>query len=193
MWPEALAFHESFLSGHDLPPEVSWLSFFILFLLGASALFDARTGRVPDTVTLFGFLVTVGGYGFFADWTLAAQRLAAGFGVIILLYALNRGYARCLNQDAFGMGDAKWSGLAFANFGLLPVVSAWVVGAWLGILWMTALWIYRRFRPASASSARATTGAFERVHFAPFLFFGLLAGLYLVHRDDSWLPRELLP
>jgi hypothetical protein len=54
--------------------------------------------------------------------------------------------------------------LAVTGFGIVPTLFAWGAGACLAVLVMGALLAARR--------------PIARVHFAPFLFLGLLGGLW---------------
>ena len=153
-----------------LPKEAWPLPLVVLLILGGCAAFDARTGRLPDAPLFFGMLLTVGVYGFFTDWPRAAHHLTLGLVALFALWGLNHLYYLATKRDSFGMGDAKWTMLLVTAFGPLPAVYAWVVGAWAGLLWMALRWPIFRFilrRPAPIA-----------VHFGPFLFAGLLAGLW---------------
>ena len=75
------------------------------------------------------------------------------------------------------MGDAKWTALAIAAFGFKPALWAWVVGAWLGLSWLALQAVFSLLRRLFDPSAQVRD-FYERLHFAPFLFIGLLAGLY---------------
>ncbi len=140
-----------------------------LAILAVTALVDARTGRVPDAPILGGLVFVTALYGFTTDWPTAARHLEVGLGAMLGLYLLNQLYYRCRQRDALGMGDAKWTALAAATFGLPPVLYGWVFGAWLALLWMGLRHLLRRKKGAAA------------LHFAPFLFLGLLGGLGVVH------------
>ncbi|NTU76384.1 MAG: hypothetical protein HGA90_00965 [Alphaproteobacteria bacterium] len=163
--------HYGSLFAEGLPPSLDWLPLVMLLTLAGTALYDAFTGRVPDAPLFLGLLVTTAAIGLAADWPLAAERLTLGLGVAIGLWAVNQLYRFFFQRDALGMGDAKWSLLAVTVFGLLPVVYAWVVGAWLALIWLGGAKLARRLRQQDAQDG-------SYVHFAPFLFLGLLAGLY---------------
>jgi prepilin signal peptidase PulO-like enzyme (type II secretory pathway) len=161
----------------DLPPEAWWASGLVLLALGLTALFDAFKGRVPDALIFLGLFLITAAQGFYADWPLAGQHLLFGFGAAFALWAANQLYYNTFRHDAIGMGDAKWTALAVAAFGVKPVLWAWVLGAWLGLSWMALKAVFALLRQLFRPSVQAKD-YFERVHFAPFLFLGLLAGLY---------------
>src|SRR6185312_381625 len=93
----------------------------------------------------------------------------------ITLYFINEIWFRAAKADALGMGDAKWTVLAVACFGGPPAVAAWIVGAWLGIGWL--------------GLAKLAHHPIKRVHFTPFLFIGLVIGIYLL-RIRGWAPGD---
>ena len=148
----------------DLPHAAWPLALFVLLILGSTAAYDARTGRVPDPPLFSGLLLTVAVYGFATDWPVAAHRLMLGLGALIVLWGVNHVFYSVTKRDSFGMGDAKWTMLAVTAFGIYPALAAWVVGAWLGLGWMGLRWLCRRKT--------------QMIHFAPFLFAGLLVGLW---------------
>ena len=147
-----------------MPPECGWLAPAVLLMLGAAAAIDARTARVPDPLILGGILITTGVEGFAVDWSYAGQHLAMGFATGFLLYLINELYCRFMKRDAFGMGDAKWSVLTVSCFGPMTTFFAWVIGSWLALGWIGVMRLNKR--------------KITRVHFAPFLFVGLCAGIY---------------
>ncbi len=159
-----------------LPQQAWWIPFLALLVLGGTSLYDARKGRVPDLPVFLGLLATIGALGFFTSWSFAGGRLALGFGAAIVLWGVNQLYYNWQKQDAIGMGDAKWTALAVAAFGIKPAVFAWVIGAWLGLLWLALDGLARLVFGLFRSSKKRERPL--RVHFAPFLFLGLLAGFY---------------
>jgi prepilin signal peptidase PulO-like enzyme (type II secretory pathway) len=108
---------------------------------------------------------------------LAAEHLLTGLGAAIVLWGANQLYYMAVKRDAFGMGDAKWTALAVAAFGFKPALWAWVIGAWLGLGWMAVKKIHSFARKLVAAQASEENSG-DYIHFAPFLFVGLLAGLY---------------
>lgn len=148
--------------------QIWWFGAIALLLLGAAAVVDAFTSRVPDFLILPGYLLLLIGFGELVDWPFAAERLAYGFAAALVLVAINQFWYGLFKNDALGMGDAKWSALAVTAFSFKPVVIAWIVGAWLGVLWLFGAWVVSRVRNSKTP---------VRVHFAPFLFIGLLIGL----------------
>ena len=166
----------------DLPATAWWLPALVLLVLGGTAAFDALRGRIPDPPIILGLLLTTAAQGFYANWPLAGQHLLIGFIVAFALWGLNQLYYNAFKNDAIGMGDAKWTALAVAAFDLKPALWAWVIGAWLGLLWMgtkASLFLLRRyFSQGAMAEGKHNHNYYERIHFAPFLFLGLLAALY---------------
>ena len=153
-----------------LPAEAWWMAGVALAILGATAAVDGWSGRIPDMGIFFGLMLTLAVRGVYGGWDAAAMDFFVALLVAALIYGANQLYYRWRKRDALGMGDAKWTALAVMNFGLKPVAVAWGVGAWLGLFWLLGLWTVRKLR----RQQMATT----KIHFAPFLFLGLLAGLY---------------
>lgn len=161
----------------DLPPEAWWAPGLVILALGLTAVFDAFKGRVPDAVVFPGLFLITAVQGFYIHWPAAGQHLLFGLGAAFVLWLINQLYYNVFRHDALGMGDAKWTALAVAAFGIKPVLWAWVIGAWLGLSWMALKAAFGLLRHFFTPSIPAKD-YFERVHFAPFLFLGLLAGLY---------------
>ena len=147
-----------------MPAGSWWLAPLVLLLLGITAVTDGFKGRVPDAIIVPGLFVLVAIQGLLVDWNFAGKHLAFGFGFAIALYLVNQGWYLWRKHDGIGMGDAKWSALAVAAFGIGPGLIAWFLGAWVAVAWIAI--------------AHALQKKIERVHFAPFLFFGLVAGIY---------------
>ena len=147
-----------------LPPETWLLPVLVLFTLGVTAVVDAFTGKISDMAIALGLLIVVAVFGFYGHWQTAAQQLGIGFGAAIAVWLINQIYFNLTKRDAIGMGDAKWTALAAAMFGFKPVIAAWIVGAWLGIMFL--------------GLARLLRARIYQLHFAPFLFVGLLGGFY---------------
>ncbi len=160
----------------DLPPDAWWMPIIVLGALGGTAIYDAKKGRVPDLPIFFGLLAAVATLGFFQDWPTAGMRLAYGFGAAIVLWLINQLYYNWQKNDAIGMGDAKWTALAITGFTLKPALYAWVIGAWLGLVWLVVRSTFNFIHGLFSRAAKREEPF--RVHFAPFLFIGLLAGLY---------------
>jgi prepilin signal peptidase PulO-like enzyme (type II secretory pathway) len=147
-----------------LPPQAWWVGLLTLFILGLAATIDAFTATIPDTLMFFGLLAVVILQGSYVSWPFASMHLSMAIAAGLAVWAINQAWYLFFKQDALGMGDAKWSMLAVALFDLKPVLVAWGLGACLAVIWLMAAQLVRY----------QTT----RVHFAPFLFVGLLAGLY---------------
>jgi len=163
--------HFFVVAAPDMPPSAWWVAAVILFVLGAGAVVDSFTATIPDPLIFLGMVALVGLQGYFVTWPFASHQLMWGMGAAALIWGVNEIWFRLFKQDALGFGDAKWSMLAVTGFGWLPVLFAWGVGAVVGSIWIGALRMMRR--PTN------------RVHFAPFLFVGLVAGLWVV-RFGGW-------
>jgi prepilin signal peptidase PulO-like enzyme (type II secretory pathway) len=149
-----------------LPPDAWWLPAIVFFLLGCAALVDAFTSTIPDTLIIVGMLAVIVTQGMYVSWPFAAWHLVLAFGAAILVWAMNDLWRAVFDNDAIGMGDAKWTMLAVACFDITPVMAAWGVGAWLALIWIGA--------------ARVTRYKLQRIYFAPFLFLGLTTAIYLL-------------
>jgi prepilin signal peptidase PulO-like enzyme (type II secretory pathway) len=156
------------------PPQVWYVPSILLFILAVTSLVDARTGRVPDLPIIVGVMGGIGCLAWFFGWLPAGERLLYAIAAVLGLKFVNNFYYKLFKQDAFGFGDAKWTGLAVVAFGIVPVLWAWAVGAWLGLMWMALRWGCRWIARAQGQAGY--------VHFAPFLLLGLLATLF-----KAWL------
>lgn len=147
-----------------MPSEAWWLAIVVFLILGVAAVRDAFTGRVPDPLVFFGLLLTVAAQGFLVSWPFASRRLTLGLLALFAIWLVNQLWYRMKKRDALGMGDAKWTLLAVSCFGPEIGAFAWLLGAWLALFWMGALRVLKR--------------PIAHVHFAPFLFVALTAGIY---------------
>jgi len=161
----------------DLPPAAWWLAALAILTLAAAALADAFSGRVPDPLVLLGLVAVTAARGYYSGWPLAAQYLLSGFVAAFAVWMANHLYYKVFTQDAIGMGDAKWTALAVSAFGVKPALWAWVMGAWLGISWLALRGLFSLALSIFNRSAKLRD-QYEYIHFAPFLFMGLLTGLY---------------
>ena len=148
----------------DMPPQAWWMTGLVLMLLAAVSIIDAVKAIVPDPLIFIGVVAVTAVQGIYHSWPYAAHNLGWGLGIGLLIWGFNELWFRALKHDAVGMGDAKWTVLAVACFGLIPSMVAWGAGAILAILWMGGMRLLRR--------------PIGHVHFAPFLFLGLLAGIW---------------
>lgn len=148
----------------DLPPEAWWLPMLVFLILAAAATIDAVTANVPDVIIFMGLVAVTGLQGYYVSWPFAASHLTAAIIAGVTIWAVNKIWLWSFNHDALGMGDAKWTMLAVSCFGIEPALYAWGIGAILAIAWMGVLHLARY--------------KIQRVYFAPFLFFGLLCGIY---------------
>lgn len=154
----------------DFPEPIWYVPSIVLVILAAVSVADARTGRVPDVPLAIGVMIAICSLAWYSGWLVAGERLLYVVAAVYALRLANNVYHRLFQHDAFGFGDAKWTGLAVAGFGLAPVAGAWIVAAWVGLLWMGMRRVWRRVSNAYAGH--------EYVHFAPFLFVGLLVALF---------------
>lgn len=148
----------------ELPPEAQWLPYLVLVILGAAAAIDSFTSKVPDPLIFFGLLIAVGAEGFYVSWPFAAQHLGYALAAGIAVWVINQIWYRIFKRDAIGMGDAKWTMLAMTCFKVLPVLFAWGFGACLAVVWIGGAWLCKK--------------RLSHVYFAPFLWAGLLVGIY---------------
>jgi prepilin signal peptidase PulO-like enzyme (type II secretory pathway) len=149
-----------------MPPSCWVITAFILGALALAALIDIFAEIVPDALIFLGLLTVIGTQGVFGAWDLAAYHMFQAVVAGMLIWSINAIWYRLFRHDALGMGDAKWTMLAVACFGVMPSVIAWGVGSVLAIVFIGVLRLSRR------KAARVT--------FVPFLFIGLCAGLYLM-------------
>lgn len=160
--PIAQASHDIFyqlFSG----PYGPWLPFAIAVILFATAAWDARTGIVPNIPLLIGAVAIIAGRFMAKGFPDAIMNLALGLGVWIVIWGFNEAWFRFFGRDAVGMGDAKWTALAAATFGIMPALLSWLSGSWLSILWIALCYLAGK--------------RIKKVYFAPFLFFGLMLSL----------------
>ena len=149
-------------------PFEPWLPLGIVVILFATAAWDARTGIVPNIPLLIGGIAIIAGRFMTKGFPDAIVHLAMAAGLWAVLWAFNEFWYRFFQKDAIGMGDAKWTALAAATFGVLPCVLAWFIGSWVAILWIGLSYLIRR--------------RISKVYFAPFLFCGLMVGLSLTKK-----------
>ena len=165
----------------DYPAVIWYVPSLVLVLLAIASLVDARTGRVPDSIIGLGLLGALGSLAWHAGWFVAGERFLYVVVAVAALRLANNIYHKFFQHDAFGFGDAKWTGLAVAGFGVLPVVGAWIIGAWLAIIWLSIRWVWQKVSSDYYGHAY--------VHFAPFLLIGLVATLFkkpLLDIATSW-------
>ena len=154
----------------EYPPQIYYVPSLVLLVLAFVSLVDARTGRVPDVPVVAALLGALGSLAWYAGWPVAGERTLYVIAAILILRAGNMLYARLFGHDAIGFGDAKWTGLAVAAFDYEPVFWGWIIAAWLGLIWMGGRWLW--YKVSNAYNPQAY------VHFAPFLFIGLIASLF---------------
>lgn len=152
---------------HTAPnmPQDSWVvTGCILGALLVTAIIDIFTTRVPGILIYLGLIATLAAQGILNSWNIAGLHLFQAVVAGALIWSINALWYRIFRHDALGMGDAKWTMLAVACFGIIPALFAWGIGSILAVIFMSA---------AQISNYKIT-----RVTFAPFLFIGLCVGIY---------------
>lgn len=149
-----------------LPNEAWWLPMLVLLVLAGAAIIDAFSSVVPDSLVFLGLLAVVATHGLYISWPFALWHLTTALGAGVIVWLANMVWRYFFKVDALGLGDAKWSALAVACFDVTPVTFAWGFGAWLALIWLGAL--------------RLAHYQTTRVYFTPFLFIGLVVGLYVL-------------
>ncbi len=149
-----------------MPPGYWWVTACVLLILALTATIDAFTAIIPDILIFLGLLAVTGTQGLYVSWDVAAHHLRQAIMAGGLIWIINLAWYRKFCYDALGMGDAKWTMLAVACFGVMPIVYAWGTGAILATIFIGAAWLARC--------------PMTKVTFAPFLFVGLGVGLYAV-------------
>jgi prepilin signal peptidase PulO-like enzyme (type II secretory pathway) len=147
-----------------MPPEIWWVTACVLLILALAALVDAFTTTVPDVIIFLGLFAITLMQGLFASWEIAAQHLQQAIAVGLFIFAINYAWVKKFHTDALGMGDAKWTMLAVACFGIESAVLAWGIGSVLATIFIG---LFRLFKYQMS-----------KVTFSPFLFIGLGLGLY---------------
>jgi prepilin signal peptidase PulO-like enzyme (type II secretory pathway) len=149
-----------------MPPDYWWVTGGVLAILAMTATIDAFTAYIPDLMIFLGLFAVTSTQGFFVSWDVAAYHFTQAVMAGLLIWGINFAWYDVMRYDALGMGDAKWTMLAVACFGVEPAIVAWGVGAIfaVGFISMAYLAYYK----------------LGRVTFAPFLFMGLCAGLYWI-------------
>ncbi len=161
---EARTFFEQVAPG--VPSEGWWVTAGVLAILAMAATIDAFTEIVPELLILLGLMAVTGVQGHWGSWEVAAQNLAYAIGAGLFIWALNFAWFCKFKHDAIGMGDAKWTMLAVACFGIDFGVYAWGVGSVLATIYIG---LFRVFKYQVT-----------KVTFSPFLFVGLSVALYIV-------------
>ena len=147
-----------------MPTPFWWITAFVVGILFFTALVDLFTALVPEGAIFVGLLGVTCAQGFGASWFAAARHLEKAIAAGMLIWAINYAWHQLFRKDALGMGDAKWTMLAVACFGVVPSIYAWGIGACLALAYILMLRIFRL--------------KISRVTFAPFLLIGLGLGLF---------------
>ena len=148
----------------DMPPEYWWMVACIFFILAATAAVDAFTGIVPEALIFLGLLAITAVQGTVVSWDVAAHHLRMAVASGLFIWGVNFAWYKKFDQDAIGMGDAKWTMLAVACFGLDSALIAWGVGSVLATIFLGLFRLYKH--------------RISRVTFSPFLFIGLSVALF---------------
>jgi hypothetical protein len=156
----------------------------ILLILFLTAVRDARTGTVPDRWLLLGIPVYCAGRlaeglaapeGFNqAFFTMIGEEILTAIFIGAVLWGANELWFRWKKQDAFGMGDVKWTMLLALYFGPLLAIAVWPLGAILALFWM--------------GGARLIGRRLRHVHYVPFLMAALLL---IVAAISFWFSRSI--
>jgi len=164
--PQSLVKHIMIQAAPVMPPEIWWVTAMVFFILIITAGIDAFTEVIPDALIFFGLLAITGMQGMYGSWEVAGNNLRKALLAGVIIWAINQLWYKVFRNDALGMGDAKWTVLAVACFGLLPSLGAWGIGACLAVVWILA--------------SRLVSYKVTRVTFAPFLLIGLCTSLYWI-------------
>jgi prepilin signal peptidase PulO-like enzyme (type II secretory pathway) len=135
-----------------------------LFILALAATIDAFTEVIPEILIFLGLFAITAVQGVIVSWEIAAHHLQQAIVMGVLIWGINFAWFQKFHYDALGMGDAKWTMLATACFGIDSVVIAWGIGSVLATIFIG---LFRLFK------YRVT-----KVTFSPFLFIGLSVALY---------------
>jgi prepilin signal peptidase PulO-like enzyme (type II secretory pathway) len=138
----------------------------VLLVLFIAAVWDARTGRVPDWLMAAGAIMALVGGFYTAPWQQTLENLVWALAVGGGLWLLNELWYRWQKRDGFGMGDVKWTMLCVLGFGPVIALAVWPIGAVLALLWLGV--------------ARALGRPLQHVHFVPFLCAALIVLLVVL-------------
>jgi len=156
VFPLWLAIHTLYLS--LFYPPIGVLAWTVcLGLLGALALVDARTGILPNELTLPLLLLGLGWQGWLAQGVPQTPYLLGavlGYAVPRLFNTLGRWVK---GRDVLGQGDAK-------------LLSG--IGAWLGVSALPHVWVIASFAVLVYTACRRVARR-SYVPFGPFLVFGV--------------------
>lgn len=162
----------TFLLFPEFPEQLKFLPFVVLGILGLAAVVDAWSGKIPNSLIIIGLSAVIFLTAAQEDWGVGFGRILMAVIAFLALKAINEGYLNLCNKDAFGMGDAKWTALAAAAFGLSTAFWGWAIGAWLGLLWLgfrhVLGFVWHAAKPEGY------------IHFAPFLLIGIVVKTYVI-------------
>lgn len=148
------------------------------------AVYDFRQRRVPNWLVLAGAFLALAALAFGMkpvehDWLAALLGAGAGFGFLLLFYALG----------LMGAGDVKFAGALGLWLGLSALPPVWIIGSLLASL-HAALWLILQrwpvfprlslvlFGPSSSAGGRPSP---TRVRFIPYAaYLALAAAVWMV-------------
>ena len=137
-----------------------------MVILGLAATVDAFTELVPEPLIFLGLFAVTAAQGMCDSWEVAGHHLRQAVAAGALIWAINFAWFCKFRYDALGMGDAKWTMLAVACFGIDLGLYSWAIGSVLATIYIGS---FRLFK------VQVT-----KVTFSPFLFVALSVVLYLV-------------
>jgi prepilin signal peptidase PulO-like enzyme (type II secretory pathway) len=149
-----------------MPLDMWWVTALVLAILVLAATIDAFTSIIPEALVFAGLIAVTATQGMGASWQIAAHHLRQAVVAGLLIWAVNAAWYMVYRRDALGMGDAKWTMLAVACFGVMPALYAWGLGAIFACVFIGA--------------ARLAHHRVTQVTFGPFLLVGLCMGLWWV-------------
>jgi prepilin signal peptidase PulO-like enzyme (type II secretory pathway) len=149
-----------------MPPETWWVTASVLIILALTATIDSFTEEIPEAMIFLGLCAIIAVQGLIVSWEVAAQHLRLAIAMGLLIWAINFAWYWKYRYDALGMGDAKWTMLAVACFGIDLGLYAWGIGSVLATIYIG---LFRLFKVRIA-----------KVTFSPFLFVALSVALYRV-------------
>jgi prepilin signal peptidase PulO-like enzyme (type II secretory pathway) len=149
-----------------MPPEMWGVTACVVLILAVTAILDAFTAVIPEALIFLGLVGVTVAQGFFLSWKTAAHYLQEAIAAGLFIWVLNFAWYWKFRYDALGMGDAKWTMLAVACFGIGPAILAWGVSSVLATIFIGSFRLFK-YR-------------IKRVTFSPFLFIGLGVALYRV-------------
>lgn len=141
----------------------------LAIILGAIAIIDVRTQRIPDVLSV---ALLAAGLGFQSRSGIESLALQAGFGlgVFLIFLAVRQAYLSTTGIVGLGLGDVKMAGAAAIWFSpaLFPLFLLIASSSALAFLFITA-------------PIRGPGSLSQRLPFGPFLALGVAATFILEH------------